>query len=275
MARFTVILEGISEAELPSSGGRGYEWQVEGRPSRETGQTIRGKIPQNYAKDTMTATVKLVITTPKLERIEGKTYTKTVKVKRKPRKVNLGPRGAIEDRVGATVTLYATVDGSPTPPAGTRYGYYWSVNNTFRKSGVNMDRYSFMVPREGLRAVKTVSVLVKELPEGEQIWQDVGSASFDFSGYAKGKVEASRKRRSCDYPDNSEASCAQYGRDGVAQYNENIALGCHYEDGYYWHNDEENHARWCRNTGRKEGATRDCKMREDRLDACASKKTGR
>ncbi len=47
--RFTAVLDRISEAELPS-GGRSYEWKVNGETLKETGPTISGTVPKNYDK---------------------------------------------------------------------------------------------------------------------------------------------------------------------------------------------------------------------------------
>ncbi len=107
----------------------------------------------------MTAVVKLVIITPKLQTLESDPVWKAVTItKPKPRKVELGPVGPIEDRVGASVTLLATVDKNPSPPTDTDYAYYWSVNSAPFNVGTYKGRYTFNVPPEGLRLVKTVSV---------------------------------------------------------------------------------------------------------------------
>ncbi len=233
--RFTVTLEGISESEIP--GTWGFQWDGDGGLS-STDRTMRGTVPKDYTGDTLTATVKLVITPSPYQSIELAQKSKPVHVK-KARTVKLGAVGPVEDKVGAPVTLQATVDGSPKPPAGRQYGHYWSVNGIPRKSGINMDRYSFSVPRVGLRLVKTVSVLVRESRDNGKTWQDVGKADFDPSPYivrtALGKVSMKVTCAPPVAPPGTSVQCTANieDPDALKKLSELASAGGRW--GYYWY----------------------------------------
>jgi hypothetical protein len=91
--------------------------------------------------------------------------------------------GTLQTEVGKPVTLKATVVRDPQAVSGSRYAYYWYVNDHYRTHGLDKNTYGFNVPHIGLKAVKTL-VKVKRTNDGGRSWQDCGEAKYDFSGIA-------------------------------------------------------------------------------------------
>ena len=132
VARFTAQLDATSQRGLQAMpGALTYDWELNGQPSTAgTGLTIRSPIPQNYDKDTLTATVRLIFVTMQGQRIELAHSSRTVKVL-KPKTQStpaevvsiVGPREANQRQ---TVPFEARPIKTAQSPV---YGYRWQVDN--------------------------------------------------------------------------------------------------------------------------------------------------
>ena len=183
--------------------------------------------------------------------------------------------GRLPNQVGKQATYQGRIE-SDARSGSPWYAYYWYLNGQLRTKGYNQTTFTFAIPQKG---VNKVSLQVVKTNDNGTTWQNVGEASDSFYTEEKSnpwtqadQAGKARTRRQCKYADDSASSCTQYGKDAIAQNNENISLGCGYDktNSIRFHGKEDVHSEWCKTRGKQQGAITECSARENQLDSCTS-----
>jgi hypothetical protein len=179
VARFTAQLDPATQRALQTmSGALTYDWELNGQPATaSTSATLRGTIPQNYDKATLTATVRLVMMTPQGQRIELAQNSRTVQVN-KPKTQPLptesvaiiGPREANQHQ---NVQFEARPMKTPQSPA---YGYRWQMDNGRWDVIAPAQTVTMSFDRDGLH---TITLFVWRLVNNK--WETVGHAQHTIT----------------------------------------------------------------------------------------------
>jgi outer membrane biosynthesis protein TonB len=121
-------------------------------------------------------------------------------------------------------------------------------------------------PNEG----NTTSNQTSENQSGGNTTTDQTSGNENESTSAPPPMQG-RQKRDCAA---IVTTCDAYANVGIDQYNENISLGCGYEqkDPNRWHNTYRNHFKWCDQMVGVETAISGCEGREQELDQCVANK---